>query len=253
MSGIETKFGSAEPAYSAYRPGYPESLFERIISEIFPPYRRVLDVGSGTGLSALPLTKWFEEVVAVEPDQNMAAKLHGVSTKLSVRQCRAEDIEEDYDSFDLVTSGNAFYWTDGELIVEKAANFLRHRGVFAVYRYGFPQLPPTFQEIIQEHLMSFWNQFRHPRLIDEGYSVRTIQASPRFEVVQVDAIPNIVPLKPKQIVGFFSSTSYCSAYLRTLSHPDNYLSDFEALLHAYSNDVPILVDFSLELIIAKRR
>jgi trans-aconitate methyltransferase len=69
---FEPRFGPIAGAYQAYRPAYPQALFDRIL-EALPPKnrRRAIDLGAGTGLSTLPLCRWFAEVVAVEPDPQM--------------------------------------------------------------------------------------------------------------------------------------------------------------------------------------
>jgi trans-aconitate methyltransferase len=72
----ENRFGPAVDAFRAFRPGYPRELFNLILREVPEERReRAVDMGSGTGLSALPLCQWFREVVAIEPDPQMAAEL----------------------------------------------------------------------------------------------------------------------------------------------------------------------------------
>lgn len=248
----ETFFGSSEPAYSAYRPSYPEELFQQIVDAVPVPHERALDLGGGTGLSALPLTRWFNQVVVVEPDPQMAVRLYGLSDKIVVREVKAEDLVESPGTFDLVTSGNAFYWMQGEVVINKIVDWARSGGVLAVYRYGFPSTDGPINEILQRELEVNWDAFRHPRLIHEEYSSSIIKSFSGLTHVRIVTIPNIVPLSAKQLVGFIKSTSYCAAYLRTLSSPESYLADLENSIRSISGDSPIDVDFKLELILAQK-
>jgi tRNA/tmRNA/rRNA uracil-C5-methylase (TrmA/RlmC/RlmD family) len=50
--------------YARYRPGHPEALFGCIRRAFhLDSSRRLLDLGCGTGQLALPLAKYFEEVI----------------------------------------------------------------------------------------------------------------------------------------------------------------------------------------------
>lgn len=249
---LEMSFGSAEPAYSAFRPGYPEALFRQIMDAVPVPYEKALDLGAGTGLSALPLAGWFKQVVAVEPDPKMAARLYGLSPRIEVRQCGAEELEEAPESFELTTSGNAFYWMKGEVVINKIANWLRSGGILAVYRYGFPEAPPPVQEMVLAELKLHWDEFRHPVLIDEDYSWRVVESCSALSNARIFTVPNIVPLSARRLVGFFSSTSYGSAYLRTLPSPESYLAELENKIRRVSGNSLIDVDFKLELILAQK-
>ena len=54
------------------------------------------------------------------------------------------------------------------------------------------------------------------------------------------------------LTGFFSSTSYCSAYMRSIENAESYLAAFrKELLEAAGND-QLRVDFEVELVTAHR-
>lgn len=249
---IETHFGLSASAYKAFRPAYPESLFQQIIDSVSPPHRRAVDLGSGTGLSTLHLCQWFERVIAVEPDPYMAANLYGLSPRIYAQQHSAEVHTEEPGSIDLVTSGNAFYWMDGEVVAAKVGQWLRANGIYAVYRYGFPKARPAIQAVLINELRMHWNNFRHPRLVDEGYSLRIIQGNPIFKQVRVVEVPNVAVLSAGQLAGFLASTSYVSAYLRTLPDPEAYTYNLEATFRELSGPSHFPVDFCVELILAQR-
>jgi len=125
MSPLETCFGAAAAAYSAFRPAHPPRLFERILERV-PPENPgcAMDLGAGTGLSTLPLCQWFARVIAVEPDPRMAGRLEGLHKNIVVRISTAEECVKEPDSVDLVTCGTALYWMDGPRVLEKASSWL---------------------------------------------------------------------------------------------------------------------------------
>ena len=63
--------GTAE-YYERYRVPYPQEAFGWIVDEYRLDGRgRLLDGGCGTGQVALPLSRWFDEIVVVDLDQEM--------------------------------------------------------------------------------------------------------------------------------------------------------------------------------------
>ena len=55
---FEPLFSDAAGAYHSFRPSYPDELFEHILEHV-PPSHRSLVLDLGTGLSAIPLCRWF--------------------------------------------------------------------------------------------------------------------------------------------------------------------------------------------------
>ena len=248
---FEPRFGEAAAAYSTFRPDYPQELYDRILEDVPPANRnRAMDLGAGTGLSTLPLCRWFAEVIAVEPDPKMAAKLDGLHRNIVVRITTAEECAQEPESVDLVVSGTAFYWMDGPRILAKIHSWLRPQGVLAVYRYRFPRTPAAVRAILREEFALHWDRFRHDRLRDEDYSRRTVASAPGFGRLRVVTMRRTLDYRPLQLAGFCASTSYASAFMKTLADPDAYLKELEIRFQqASSNDI-IPVAFELELILA---
>lgn len=247
------RFGLAEKAYKAFRPEYPPALWARIVELCPPRRRRAMDLGAGTGLSAIPLAKYFEEVIAVEPDENMAAHLRGAAPNVVVRISRAEDCEQPDASVDLVTCGTAFHWMDGPRVLDLASKWLKCGGLLAVYGGGLPRAGAAVDSIVQGEMKQKWDAFRHDRLRDERYSERIIRGCSEFECFTAERIPNSVTLTAEQFAGFWSSTSYVSAFLRTQSSPEACLRDLAEKIRQAAETETIHADFGVDLILARRR
>ncbi len=247
------QFGLASAAYRAYRPEYPGALFARIFAHLpAEAMRRAVDLGAGTGLSVKPLCGRFAEVIAVEPDAAMAESLRSIDRDVLTLRCAAEECSLPPGSVNLVTSGNAFYWMDAARVLPRVAQWLGQQGVLAVYRGGFPRVAGRAGEILAREMREHWEEYRAAILRDEGHTERAIRASNLFAEVAREEIPHVLEWSAAQVAGFCSSTSYGSAYMRTLGEPQQYLRRLEAELEAATGGRPILMDFGLELILAKK-
>ena len=244
-----TNFGDAKEEYVQFRPQYPSSLFEEIMENTPHPHINAVDLGAGTGLSTIILSRYFNSVYAVEPDGDMTKEVNFPNNVIVVN-CTAEDFDWGNNEIGLVTAGNAFYWMDGEVVATKVENFLREKGLFAAYRYNFPKALSSVQDIFEYELENHWNTFRNERLIDTEYTYRTIKNVQLFSKVVLSHIPNVHSLTPESLVGFFTSTSYCSAYIKTLEKEEHYITNLIESVKKSANQETIEVDFGLELVLA---
>ncbi len=113
-----TVFAGVAEDYQRYRVSYPEEVFDWSVREHNLDGRgRLLDAGCGTGYVCLPLSRWFEDVLAIDPEPDMlrvaalAARRQGVANVRFLR-LRAEDVPTPVAPLRLVTFGNSFHWTD---------------------------------------------------------------------------------------------------------------------------------------------
>lgn len=246
-----TEFGKVKEKYAKYRPTYPDCLFTEIMSNLTSPYKNAIDLRAGTGLSTAFLCDNLQKVYAIEPDRSMVDELQKMNKNVEIFSCAAEEFKMTEADIDLITSGNAFYWMDGEVIINKIYKWLKPNGIFAVYKYNIPTTITAVEKIISEEDKK-WDKFRHERLKDKEYSIKTIKNSNLFSDVKVKVIDNTINLTGEEIVGFFSSTSYGSTYIRTIDNPDKYIGRLIDKIKNITNERPIPVNFNLELIIAKK-
>lgn len=124
-----TSFGQAADSYDRARPTYPSEAVELLLTE---HTRQVVDVGAGTGKLTGSLTGAGREVIAVDPDEAMLARLRdrvpGVRTLVGT----AEAIPLPDTSADLVTFGQAWHWVDVPAASAEVGRVLRPGGVLGL-------------------------------------------------------------------------------------------------------------------------
>ena len=252
-SGFQPRFGRAAEEFHRYRPDYPPELFEHILMWIRSERRNcAMDLGAGTGKSSRWLADYFSEVIAVEPDAGMAAKLADEVPEARVRNCTAEECSQADGSVDLVTIGNALHWMDSARVFENAHGWLRAGGILAVYDRPLPKCTPEIDAIILAELRGAWKPHRDPRLKKDKEWEEAVRAARGFQVAEDTRFSYIVTMPPGEYAGFWRSTSYGSAYARTLENPEGYWREVEARFASASGEKLLSVDFSPALVISRR-
>jgi SAM-dependent methyltransferase len=127
--------------YDEHRPSPPPALLALLClaAQVERP-RLVVDLGSGTGLSTRVWADRADEVVGVEPGDEMRARAEAATPAPNVRYVRAFSHETGLpdECADLVTCSQSLHWMEPEPTFAEAARILRPGGVFAAYDYDWP-------------------------------------------------------------------------------------------------------------------
>jgi len=247
---FEGRFGAQAGEYSAFRPVWPREVFTRILARAEEPRRCAVDLGAGTGLVAAHLAEHFGEVVAVEPDERMLARL-APDPAIRALRARAEEVDFEPGCIDLVTAGNAFHWMEGAAVCERAHAWLRPGGVLAVFRYDPPHAAAGALEALLHHEYSVvWRAHVHPRLHDSDYTRRTVAESRFGPTLEATWIANDVALTLDELLGFLRSTSYGGGHARSLAEPEGYWRELGERVRAAAGPGPFVLDFGVELLLA---
>ena len=122
-------FAQVADAYERSRPGYPDDAVGWLVGD---EPRDVVDLGAGTGKLTRSLVARGHRVTAVEPLEEMLARLRvAVPGAVAVRGS-AEGIPLPGGSADVVTSAQAFHWFDRDAALPEIARVLRRGGRLAL-------------------------------------------------------------------------------------------------------------------------
>lgn len=213
MSGILDRFSSVAEGYARYRPHYPDSLYQFLLS--LQPHRdRAWDVGTGNGQVATVLSSAFREVIATDISAQQLIHAHQLPNVI-YRICAAEESGIDTASVDLIAVGQAVHWFDiGKFAIE-VQRVSRPHAVLTIWCYTLLETEPGIDALIrylyEDVLNGFWDPQRN--LIDRRYAdidfpFQEIQC-PEFEMVnEYDA---------QDILGYLRTWSAVSKYRQQLN------------------------------------
>jgi SAM-dependent methyltransferase len=247
---FEPRFGHVANEFQRYRPDYPPALYARVFAEISDDRRKcAMDLGAGTGIVAGHLALVFREVIAVEPDAAMVAKIAERFPRMTVRQTTAEECVQPPETVDLITIANALHWMEAHRVLESARNWLRGDAAVAVFDRPLPKAAAAIDAITLAEWAGPWKSHRDPRLKRDLSWRDQVRGAPGFRVVEETKFQNIISISPADYTGFWRSTSYGSAYARTLADPEKYWSGLESRFAAV--DHMIFIDLSPTLILLR--
>jgi SAM-dependent methyltransferase len=126
-------FGAIADDYDRLRPEPPDAAVDWLLPE---HCQVAVDLAAGTGLLSRALVRKVAQVIAVEPDERMAAVLRGRSPELRVVEGRGEAIPLPDASADAVFVSSAWQWMDPQLTTAEVARVLRDGGRFGLIWTG---------------------------------------------------------------------------------------------------------------------
>jgi ubiquinone/menaquinone biosynthesis C-methylase UbiE len=121
-------FGAAADLYDSSRPSYPREAVRWMLGDV--PLR-VADLGAGTGIFSRLVASLGHDVVAVEPDDDMRARLAETSPGVAVLAGSAEALPLQDASVDAVVAAQAYHWFDNDEARLEITRVLKPSGVFA--------------------------------------------------------------------------------------------------------------------------
>ncbi len=189
-------FGVAAEAYDRGRPEWPEELLEPL------PLRRdarVLDLGAGTGKLTRVLAWRYAEVVAVEPDEAMRARIDVGETLAGT----AEAVPLADASVDGVFAAEAFHWFDRSRAIPEIARVLRPGGVVGLLTNRFH----TYDALPEELR---WPKAAKGRLFADS-AWRDEFADAPFESFRETCVEQGRDVPRAELLDFFASISEVTA------------------------------------------
>lgn len=132
--------GSFISRYDELRPEPPAELIAALgsLAPANPP-RLVVDLGSGTGISASAWSAHADQVLGIEHNPEMLAAARA-APRVEYRHALAQETGLPDACADIVTCAQSFHWMEHRATIEEIARILRPGGVFAAYDYDWPPL-----------------------------------------------------------------------------------------------------------------
>jgi ubiquinone/menaquinone biosynthesis C-methylase UbiE len=196
-------FDSVAEVYERARPSYAPDALAWIAEQL--PFRRVLDLGAGTGKLTRQLVALGADVVAVEPGDEMRRVFRRVLPDIELHPGGAEAIPLPDGSVDTVTVAQAFHWFD-----RPAAFGEMHRVLAPGGGYALLWNADDREDALMKAIDTVIDPLRTTAHRHEG-EMEEILASPLFSAVEQRVFPHVQQLDADSAVERVSSVSAVSA------------------------------------------
>jgi ubiquinone/menaquinone biosynthesis C-methylase UbiE len=154
MTESDTVWVGEASRYDQTRPSPPSVLVDLLTQLIHTPRPRlVVDLGCGTGRSTTIWGERAEQVIGIEPSEDMrrqalrTLQAQPFAARIAYHAGVAHQTGLETGSVDVVTCAQAFHWMEPSATLAEIARILRPGGVFAAYDYSWP--PATRWEVDQ--------------------------------------------------------------------------------------------------------
>lgn len=146
------RFTGFEDTYDQHRPEAPQEVVALLTGYLERKPSVVVDLGCGTGLSSFAWKDAADQVIGVEPNDDMrgkaVAKLQTLEQEARSSGADIADIKfvSGYSnqlalkdqSVDIITCSQSFHWMDPASTLKEVSRVLRDEGIFAVYDCDWP-------------------------------------------------------------------------------------------------------------------
>ena len=205
--------GTAE-YYSRFRVPYPTILFDDLIKSVTISKESVLvDLACGPGRVTFPLAKYFDKVIAADIDSGMVDEGKRNAVDNNIRNIdwinsKAEELNIEQNSVDLITIGDAFDRLDQSIIFDLANNWLKPGGSLAVIGMYSIWRGNESWHILTTEIVDKWVTYQSVKGNFENYPV--LFGDKGFTDVRNESFEFIHSTSIDSILGYLYSTSRCS-------------------------------------------
>jgi SAM-dependent methyltransferase len=219
---LAQQFAGVAEAYDRGRPGYPAEVVTIAAREFELHARdRVIDLGAGTGKLTTTLVAAGLDVVAVEPLEEMRARLPAVE----VVAATAEELPFAAGELAAAFSADAFHWFDSDASAAELHRVLRPRGGVALLWHlpGWESDPPAWWSALVELLNGI--RSGHPGFIGEQ-GREGFERHGGFEPFSHHTVHSAFTTDREGVLAYVQSISYVAG------HPerDRVLDDVRAIV-----------------------
>jgi hypothetical protein len=162
-------FSDQSKAYAAFRPAYPEKLYQFILSHVT---NRLCawDCGTGNGQVARQLAGHFRKVYATDVSQQQIDEAFPANN-IFYSVCPAERTPFQENQFDLVTVAQALHWFDRDQFYEEVRRTAKPHALLAAWGYALLSIDPVvdqfFIRFYTDTTGPYWDPAR--RLVENQY------------------------------------------------------------------------------------
>lgn len=166
LSNNVNRFNGFSTLYDESRPNPPYEVIEILQGYLGHKPKRIVDVGCGTGLSTLLWIHEAEEVIGIEPNDDMRATAESKrkqlkeseQERLQFKKALSHKLDLEPASADIITCSQSFHWMEPAPTLKEFAKVLVPGGVFAAYDCDWPPVSSFELENAYMELYDYANE-----------------------------------------------------------------------------------------------
>lgn len=163
-------FSSQSDLYARYRPAYPASLFNYVVSFVNEK-KLAWDCATGNGQAAAELAKHFKKVIATDISEAQIRNALAAEN-IEYHVCPAEKTPFADNQFDLVTVAQAYHWLNWKKFKLELTRVSKPGGVIAVWMYskvttGSEEINEAINHFYSNVVGDYWD--KETKFVDKEY------------------------------------------------------------------------------------
>jgi ubiquinone/menaquinone biosynthesis C-methylase UbiE len=200
-------FKSAAERYAAGRPFFHPFIINRI--KELPAFEkhigRALDVGCGTGLSAIALKEIAGRVIGIDAAPSMLAQAPR-DARIEYVLARAERLPFPGREFELLTLSQVCHWLDREKFFAEAHRVLRPDGWLVIYDAYFSAAEVDSSDFQTWHRESYLKKYPSPARSWFALSAQDAEAA-GFQLHKTERLPYSISFTLEQLIDYLLTQS----------------------------------------------
>ncbi len=237
-NSLRSTFNESAHDYNAVRPGYPDQLFEDVITlSGIPPGGQALEIGCGTGQATLPFARRGFHILCLDIGADLlaiAAKNLQAYPGVHFKNVSFEDWPVKSGEYDLVYAATSFHWIPPEIGYPKAAQALKPGGALAIFANTHPRPYSGFFEEVQ----SVYRQYMPEPLNPDKRPVNAGEAEEQAEYMRSTGLFRSVEVRNYPWTKIYPT----GAYIQLLNTYSDHLALPDEQRHKLYQGIASLID-----------
>ncbi|RAR44506.1 class I SAM-dependent methyltransferase [Paenibacillus sp. MDMC362] len=267
------RFTGFEDTYDQHRPEAPQEVVSLLTGYLERKPSLVVDLGCGTGLSSFAWKDAADQVIGVEPNDDMRGKAmaklqslqeesdgsHGVQlADIRFVSGYSNQLALPDRSADIITCSQSFHWMDPASTLKEVSRVLREEGIFAVYDCDWPpsltwKVEQSYHELIE------WAEAaidRHVEAQEKAYKgnknehLKHIRESGVFRFSKEIVFHHIEPFTAERYTGLaVSQGGIQTVFKLKQTELNDKIAQFHALVgeHFQGRTLPVMLSYRMRL------
>ena len=252
---VELWSGFSE-TYHDSRPVPPEAIKKIILAWLQTTPKTVVDVGCGTGLSTGIWEDTAENIIGIEPNDDMrkTAEKNVGSERVVFKKGVSNETGLQSGCADVVTVSQAFHWMDIDSTLLEFHRILKPGGVLAIYDFAMPpvmnrEIEPAFLELRRKSQEIVYSQEAPPAHNDKDSYLDRIRSFGKFRHARNAACHSFEKWPLPKVIEHFMSTSNAGFAIKIDASIEADINEFIALVRSQA-DSEFEIVFPYQMVIA---